>query len=61
MNGSAARAVPVVASTPGVLTANGVEVIITEGDEYTPTPAISLTILAYKRLRNIYNIYKEIL
>ena len=34
-----------------VLAANGVEVMIAEGDEYTPTPAISLAILTYNRGR----------
>ncbi len=34
-----------------VLAANGVEVMIAEGDEYTPTPAISLAILTYNRAR----------
>jgi len=34
-----------------VLAANGVEVMIAEGDEYTPTPAISHAILTYNRGR----------
>lgn len=34
-----------------VLAANGVDVIIAEGDEYTPTPAISHAILTYNRMR----------
>ena len=34
-----------------VLAANEVEVMIAEGDEYTPTPAISLAILNYNRGR----------
>ena len=34
-----------------VLAANGVEVMIAEGDEYTPTPAVSLAILTYNRGR----------
>jgi phosphoglucomutase len=35
------------ASTMEVLAANGVEVMIAEGDEYTPTPVISHAILTY--------------
>jgi phosphoglucomutase len=42
-----ARSVPALASALEVLAANEVEVMIAEGDEYTPTPAISLTILTY--------------
>ena len=34
-----------------VLAANGVTVMIAEGDEYTPTPAISHAILCYNRGR----------
>ena len=34
-----------------MLAANGVEVMIAEGDEYTPTPAISHAILTYNRGR----------
>ena len=34
-----------------VLAANGVEVMVAEGDEYTPTPVISHAILAYNRGR----------
>ena len=34
-----------------VLAANGVEVMIAEGDEYTPTPAISHAIVTYNRGR----------
>jgi len=34
-----------------VLAANGVEVMLAEGDEYTPTPAISHAILTYNRGR----------
>jgi phosphoglucomutase len=33
------------------LAANGVEVMLAEGDEYTPTPAISLAIITYNRGR----------
>lgn len=35
-----------------VLAANGVEVMLAEGDEYTPTPAISHAILTYNRGRD---------
>ncbi len=38
---------PALASALEVLAANGVEVMIAEGDEYTPTPAISHAILTY--------------
>ncbi|ASJ72325.1 phosphoglucomutase (alpha-D-glucose-1,6-bisphosphate-dependent) [Granulosicoccus antarcticus] len=34
-----------------VLAANGVEVMLSEGDEYTPTPALSHAILTYNRGR----------
>jgi phosphoglucomutase len=40
-----ALSVPALASSLEVLAANGVEVMIAEGDEYTPTPAISHAIL----------------
>jgi phosphoglucomutase len=46
-----ALSVPAFASTLEVLAANGVEVMIAAEDEYTPTPAISLAILAYNRGR----------
>ncbi len=42
-----ALSVPALASALEVLAANGVEVMLAEGDEYTPTPAISLAILRY--------------
>jgi phosphoglucomutase len=42
---------PAFASALEVLAANGVEVMIAEGDEYTPTPAISHAILTYNRAR----------
>ena len=48
-----ALSVPALASALEVLAANGVEVMIAEGDEYTPTPAISLAILIYNRGRQI--------
>jgi phosphoglucomutase len=46
-----ALSVPALASALEVLSANGVEVMLSEGDEYTPTPAISLAILTYNRGR----------
>jgi phosphoglucomutase len=46
-----ALSVPALASALEVLAANEVEVMIAEGDEYTPTPAISLAILTYNRGR----------
>ena len=44
-----ALSVPALASALEVLAANDVNVMIAEGDEYTPTPAISLAILNYNR------------
>jgi phosphoglucomutase len=46
-----ALSVPALASALEVMAGNGVEVMIAEGDEYTPTPAISLAILTYNRGR----------
>jgi phosphoglucomutase len=46
-----ALSVPAMASALEVLAANGVEVMLAEGDEYTPTPAISHAILTYNRER----------
>jgi phosphoglucomutase len=46
-----ALSVPALASALEVLAANGIEVMLAEGDEYTPTPAISLAILRYNRGR----------
>ena len=46
-----ALSVPALASALEVLAANGVEVMIADGDEYTPTPAISLAILTYNQGR----------
>jgi phosphoglucomutase len=46
-----ALSVPALASALEVLAANGVEVMLAEGDEYTPTPAISLAILTYNHGR----------
>lgn len=42
---------PAVASAVEVLAANGVEVMLAKGDEYTPTPAVSHAILTYNRRR----------
>ena len=47
-----ALSVPAAASALEVLAANGVEVMIAEKDEYTPTPAISHAILTYNRGRS---------
>ena len=46
-----ALSVPAFASALEVLAANGVEVMIAENDEYTPTPAVSHAILTYNRER----------
>jgi phosphoglucomutase len=46
-----ALSVPALASALEVLAANGVEVMLAEGDEYTPTPVISHAILTYNRGR----------
>ncbi len=46
-----ALSAPALASALEVLAANGVEVMIAQGDEYTPTPAISHAILTYNRGR----------
>jgi phosphoglucomutase len=46
-----ALSAPAFASALEVLAANGVDVMITDGNEYTPTPAISLAILNYNRGR----------
>lgn len=48
-----ALSVPAQASTLEVLAANGVEVMLAEGDEYTPTPAISHAILCHNRGRKV--------
>lgn len=42
---------PALNSALEVLAANGVEVMLSEGDEFTPTPAISHAILTYNRGR----------
>jgi len=46
-----ALSVPACASALEVLAANGVEVMIAQGDEYTPTPVVSHAILTYNRGR----------
>ena len=46
-----ALSVPAFASALEVLAANGVEVMIAEEDEYTPTPVVSHAILTYNRGR----------
>jgi phosphoglucomutase len=46
-----ALSVPALAGALEVLAANGVEVMIAQADEYTPTPAISHAILTYNRGR----------
>ena len=46
-----ALSVPAFASALEVLAANEVEVMISQGDEYTPTPAVSHAILTYNRGR----------
>jgi len=44
-----ALSVPALASALEVLAAHGVEVMLSEGDEYTPTPVVSHAILTYNR------------
>lgn len=46
-----ALSIPASASALEVLAANGVNVMLAKGDEYTPTPAISHAILTYNRGR----------
>jgi len=46
-----ALSVPAFASALEVLAANGVDVMIAEDDEYTPTPVVSHAILTYNRGR----------
>ncbi len=47
-----ALSVPAFVSALEVLAANGVEVMVSQNDEYTPTPTISHAILTYNRKRN---------
>lgn len=46
-----ALSVPALVSALEILAANGVDVMLAEGDEYTPTPAISHAILKYNKGR----------
>jgi len=46
-----ALSVPALAGALEVLAANGVEIMLATGDEYTPTPAVSHAILAHNRTR----------
>lgn len=46
-----ALSIPAAVTTLEVLAANGVDVMLAAGDEYTPTPAISLAILRHNRGR----------
>ena len=46
-----ALSMPACASVLEVLAANGVDVMLAERDEFTPTPAVSHAILRYNRLR----------
>ena len=46
-----ALSAPAFASAMEVLAANGIEIMMSAGDEYTPTPAISHAILTYNRGR----------
>ncbi|HME40977.1 MAG TPA: phosphoglucomutase (alpha-D-glucose-1,6-bisphosphate-dependent) [Steroidobacteraceae bacterium] len=46
-----ALSAPAFASALEVLAANGVDVMVSAGDEYTPTPAVSHAILGYNRGR----------
>jgi len=48
-----ALSTPAAATALEVLAANGVEVMISDGDEYTPTPVISHAILTHNRGRKI--------
>jgi phosphoglucomutase len=45
---------PALESALEVLAANGVEIMISKGGEYTPTPAVSLAILVYNRGRKAH-------
>ena len=46
-----ALSMPALESALEVLAANGIEIMISKGGEYTPTPAVSLAILVYNRGR----------
>ena len=47
-----ALSMPALESALEVLAANGVEIMLSKGGEYTPTPAVSHAILVYNRGRN---------
>lgn len=47
-----ALSVPACATALEVLAANGIDVMLAQGDEYTPTPVISHAILTYNRGRD---------
>src|SRR5215472_4519607 len=47
-----ALSVPAFTSALEVLAANGVEVMVSEGERYTPTPTVSHAILTYNRGRS---------
>ncbi len=46
-----ALSAPACASALEVLAANGIDVMLAEGDEFTPTPAVSLAVLTFNRGR----------
>jgi phosphoglucomutase len=46
-----ALSIPALAGALEVLAANGVEVMLAQGDEYTPTPVVSHAILTYNNGR----------
>jgi len=48
-----ALSVPAMASALEVLAGNGIDVMVSERDEYTPTPVVSHAILTYNRGRNV--------
>ena len=48
-----ALSVPAMATALEVLAGNGIDVMIAERDEYTPTPVVSHAILTYNRGRNV--------
>jgi phosphoglucomutase len=48
-----ALSLPAFASALEVLAANGVDVMIAQGDKYTPTPAVSHAIITYNHARKI--------
>ena len=48
-----ALSLPALKSSLEVLSANGVEVVLSQGDEYTPTPVISHAILTYNKTKGL--------